>query len=531
MASTATAPRPIRRALISAWDKTGLADFARSLSAQGVEIVCSGGTAKHLAAEGIAVSSLSEVTGFENLLGGRVKTLHPAVHAAILARPGADEEELAESGLQAIDLVVVDLYPFAAAVADAASSEQDIVEKIDIGGVALLRAAAKNHERVCVIADAASRALFVQAWSRDGGTDLPLRRRLAAMAIAHTSGYDGLIADWLAQAGTTEDTTEDAAQQMPESMTLRLRRTRALRYGENPHQQAALYLHQGGNDAGVYDAEQLQGKELSYNNLQDAQAAWDCCGQFDRPACVVVKHANPCAAAMADSLVQAWQLALQADGTSPFGGIVAFNRILDGETASALREFGFLEVVLAPGFDDAAREVFAKRKALRLLQPHDRKVEGVRWQWAGLGDALLVQQLDNAVLQQDDLRVVTRLAPNEAQMADLLFAWRIGRYVKSNAVVYAADGAVKAVGAGQMSRVFSAQIAGLKAAQESVNLWGTVLASDAFFPFRDGIDVLAGQGVVAVIQPGGSVRDEEIVQAADEYNLAMVFTGMRHFRH
>lgn len=515
----------MKRALISAWDKTGLADFARALVRQGVEIVCSGGTARHLSGEGIAVASLSEVTGFENLLGGRVKTLHPAVHASILARAGEDEQELATSGMQPIDLVLVDLYPFAAAEADSSSSESDIVEKIDIGGVALLRAAAKNHARVCVIADAAGRELFTAALQQHGGTDLALRRKLAAKAIAHTSNYDAMIARWLAT-----ETVDEPDEAMPPQLTLSLRREKLLRYGENPHQQAALYLRPGG-DTGVYCAEQLQGKEMSYNNLQDAQAAWDCCAQFGEPACVAVKHANPCAAALATSPLEAWQRVLQADKTSPFGGIVAFNRPLDGATAEALLDFGFLEVVLAPGFDEAARQVFAKRKALRLLRPDPIPAGKGRWQWAGYGDALLVQQHDDAAVAESEWKVATKTAPDEAQMRDLLFAWRIVRHVKSNAVVYAAAEAVRAVGAGQMSRVFSAQIAGLKAEQEQVSLQGSVLASDAFFPFRDALDVLAAQGVSAVIQPGGSVRDAEVIAAADEHDIAMVFTGMRHFRH
>ena len=539
--------QPIGRALISVWNKSEVTDLAKELAAHGAELLCSGGTAQHLRQAGLKVTELSSLTGFDELLGGRVKTLHPNIYASILARPGADEREIAESGLAPVDLVVVDLYPFATTLAEAAAdgatvSDADLVEKIDIGGVCLLRAAAKNFVRTTAVHDSAGRQLLLQEIRQNkGAISTPARRRLAASALRATSAYDALIAAWL-ETGleTGEHSGEAPTDQPPEHLELRFSRRQSLRYGENPHQPAALYLSEAASDLdgmdyrGIYGAAQLQGKELSYNNMQDAQAAWDAVQLFaDDAACVVVKHANPCAAALGASLVEAWQRALLADRTSPFGGIVAVNRQLDAEMAQALIDFGFLEVVLAPAFAPEALQLLAGKRNLRLLQVAPEAVGQRRWQWAGSGGALLVQQADTAAqsLGVDDLRTVTAAAPTSEQLEDLLFAWKIAAFVKSNAIVCARDKAVTAVGAGQMSRVFSMQIAALKAELEGMTLAGSVMASDAFFPFRDSIDRAAEQGITAVIQPGGSVRDEEVIAAADERGIAMVFTGMRHFRH
>ena len=522
---------PIRRALISVWDKTGLTELATELVGLDIQLLVSAGTAAHLKRDGIEVAEISSLTGFEELLGGRVKTLHPSIYASILARPGDDEIELQQHGIDPVDLVVVDLYPFAQARAASqvpvGEIDQEVVEKIDIGGVSLLRAAAKNFQRTCVVHDRSGRDLLLTELRRNQGqVSTAVRRQLAASAMQATSEYDRQIADWMAQ---TTDPDE-----LPATLTANWKRTRTLRYGENPHQQAALYLADPGTgDTGVYGASQLQGKELSYNNLQDAQAAWETVGSFDEPACVVVKHANPCAAALGTDLPDAWHRALKADRTSPFGGIVAVNRPMDERMAQALLDFGFLEVVLAPAFDQQARELLGAKRNLRLLETPVASGTRPRWQWAGSGDALLVQQTDTGAqgLKSADLQVVSRRKPTAEQLADLLFAWKIAAFVKSNAIVLANDRAVSAVGAGQMSRVFSMQIAALKAELESMDIRGHVLASDAFFPFRDGIDRAAEQGVSAVIQPGGSVRDEEVIAAADEHDMAMVFTGVRHFRH
>lgn len=523
---------PVRRALLSVWDKSTLIEFARELKDFGVELLCSSGTAAHLSEAGIQTTSLSALTGFDDLLGGRVKTLHPSIYASILARPGEDERELAEHKLQPLDLVVVDLYPFADTVAaEADVSEDEVIEKIDIGGVCLLRAAAKNFVRTIAVHDSAGREQLLSELRRcDGRTELAWRRQMAAAAIRATSAYDRRIADWLQVSGE-----EGAAEhEPPPVLSMQWQRQKRLRYGENPHQSAALYLREGGGDAGVYSAKQLQGKEISYNNLQDAHAAWQSVQMFKEPACVVVKHANPCAAALGDSPLDAWQRALKADSTSPFGGIVAVNSEMDGETARALLDFGFLEVVLAPAFSAAAQEVFSARRNLRLLQvAADQGDAANSWQWAGSGNALLVQSPDVAArcLDKSALQVAGKKVPDEEQMRDLLFAWKMVSMVKSNAILCAHRGALTAVGAGQMSRVFSLQIAALKAEQEEMELRGNVLASDAFFPFRDSVDLAAELGISAIIQPGGSVRDGEVIEAADEHGIAMVFTGMRHFRH
>ena len=518
-----------RRALLSVSDKAGLEPFARALAARGVEIVSTGGTARALRAAGIAVREVADVTGAPEMMGGRVKTLHPAVHGGLLARRGTDDADLADHGIGAIDLVAVNLYPFEAAVASGAAPA-DCIEQIDIGGPAMIRAAAKNHDRVAVATDPAQYDGILSALDADGGTGIALRRRLAAAAYARTAAYDAAVAAWMAaQAG------DDAPARLTVAGTLR----QALRYGENPHQSAAFYVT-GGDRPGVATAEQVQGKALSYNNLNDTDAAFEAVAEIAgaRPACVIVKHANPCGAASGASAAEAFARALDGDRTSAFGGIVASSVPLDGPAAEAIAAI-FTEVVIAPGADDDARAVFAAKPNLRLLLADglpDPAAPGRRI--APVSGGMLVQDRDAGRIGPSDLRVATRRAPTEAELEDLLFAWRIAKHVKSNAIVYAADGRTVGIGAGQMSRVDSSRIAARKAEEMGRALGlgrsaaeGGVVASDAFFPFADGLEAAIAAGARAVIQPGGSRRDEEVIAAADAAGVAMVFTGMRHFRH
>lgn len=518
----------IRRALLSVSDKTGLAELGRALADKGVELISTGGTAKALRDAGLTVRDISDVTGFPEMMDGRVKTLHPMVHGGLLAvRDDAEHAKaMAEHGIGAIDLVVVNLYPFAATVARGANRD-DVIENIDIGGPSMVRSAAKNHAYVAIVTDPADYALVAS-----GTTTLADRRKLAAKAFALTAEYDATIASWFAFA--------DQGEAFPATLPLALKRGQELRYGENPHQSAALYLPTGPSTRGIAQAEQLQGKELSYNNFNDADAALELVSEFrdGPPTVVIVKHANPCGVATGETLLDAYKAAFACDTVSAFGGIVAVNRPLDGPTAEAITEI-FTEVVAAPDADAAARAVFARKKNLRLLLtgklPNPARPGLMLKSIAG---GMLVQTRDNGVLAESELKVVTKRAPTAQELADCRFAWTVAKHVKSNAIVYAKDSATAGIGAGQMNRLESARIAAWKAKDAAEKAgWpsprtiGSAVASDAFFPFADGLMAAVEAGATAVIQPGGSIRDDEVIAAADAAGLAMVFTGMRHFRH
>jgi len=525
---------PIRRALLSVSDKSGLVELGKALAARGVELVSTGGTAKALRDAGLTVKDVSDLTGFPEMMDGRVKTLHPMVHGGLLAVRDNPEHAAAmtEHAIGAIDLVVVNLYPFEATVAKGAERDE-VIENIDIGGPSMVRSAAKNHAYVAIVTDAADYpALLDQLEANDGGTDFAFRRRLAARAFAATAAYDSAISAWFA--GT------DQQEQFPARVSMSRVLAGSLRYGENPHQDAALYVPAGVYAKGLPQAEQVQGKELSYNNYNDANAALELAAEFSGqdPAIVIVKHANPCGVAQAGSLLEAWNGALQCDSVSAFGGIVAANRPLDGATAEAICQI-FTEVVVAPGADEAARAVFARKKNLRLLLTDglpDPRRSGQTL--AIIAGGILVQDRDNGAISQADLKIVSRRAPTEQELKDCLFAWTVARHVKSNAIVYARDGVTAGIGAGQMNRRDSSRIAAMKAVEAAQTYgWaqprtvGSAVASDAFFPFADGLLAAAEAGATAVIQPGGSIRDDEVIKAADDAGLAMVFTGMRHFRH
>jgi phosphoribosylaminoimidazolecarboxamide formyltransferase/IMP cyclohydrolase len=521
---------PVRRALLSVSDKTGLLALARDLVALKVELLSTGGTAKALREAGIPVRDVSDVTGFPEIMDGRVKTLHPNVHGGLLGRSGTDDAVMAEHGIAPIDLLVVNLYPFAATVAKPDCSYEDAIENIDIGGPAMLRAAAKNHARVSVVVDPAQYAGLLDAL-KTGGTTLAQRRGFAAKAYAHTAAYDGQVTQWLSPRAADPD----APESWPHTFNLSLDLASSLRYGENPHQRGALYVEKDAPQGIVATARFVQGKELSYNNLADADAALECVKAFDAPACVIVKHANPCGVAVAADLMTAYDRAYAVDPTSAFGGIIAFNRPLDAGTAAEILKRQFVEVVLAPSIAAEALPLFAKKPNVRVLAVGELVGElagaSTGLEFKRIAGGLLVQDADSDALTAADLKVVSKRAPTPAQMADLLFAWKVAMYVKSNAIVYARDLQTVGIGAGQMSRVVSAKIAGLKAEEAGLVVPGSVMASDAFFPFRDGIDAAASAGIVAVIQPGGSMRDNEVIAAADEHDMAMVFTGRRHFRH
>ena len=516
----------LRRALISVSDKAGVVDFARALAARGIEILSTGGTARLLAEAGLAVREVADITGFPEMLDGRVKTLHPAVHGGLLARRDAPEHmaALQAQGIAPIDLLVVNLYPFEATVARPDCSLEDAIENIDIGGPAMLRAAAKNHAGVTVVVDPADYPTVLAEFDAEGATRPATRFALACKVFAHTARYDGAIANWLSAIEPDGSRSEH-----PAVLTRQWIRRQPMRYGENPHQSAAFYRDPDAPAGSLATWQQHQGKELSYNNVADADAAWACVKSFDEPACVIVKHANPCGVAIATDPLTAYLKAFGTDPTSAFGGIIAFNRPLDAACAERVAT-QFVEVLIAPGFDDGARRVFAAKPNVRLLEITLAN-QGNRYDLKRVGGGLLVQSPDEHRLAAADLRVVTKLAPTPTQIDDLLFAWRVAHFVKSNAIVFCGGGRTLGVGAGQMSRIDSARIAAIKADQARLALRGSVVASDAFFPFRDGLDAVVDAGAVAVIQPGGSVRDDEVIGAADELGVAMVFTGVRHFRH
>ncbi|KAA2284346.1 bifunctional phosphoribosylaminoimidazolecarboxamide formyltransferase/IMP cyclohydrolase [Arenimonas fontis] len=517
--------RPVRRALLSVSDKTGVVELARGLHALGVDLLSTGGTARSLREAGLPVRDVSEVTDFPEIMDGRVKTLHPKIHGGLLGREGTDDAVMAEHGIAPIDLLVVNLYPFAQTVAKPDCSYEDAIENIDIGGPAMLRAAAKNHARTSVVVDPADYEALLEAL-KAGGSTAAQRRAWAAKAYAHTAAYDGQIAMWLSPRAEDPATPEA----WPRTFHASLQLASALRYGENPHQRGALYVEAGAGEGIVASARFLQGKELSYNNLADADAALECVKAFDAPACVIVKHANPCGVAVAGSLMDAYDRAHAVDPTSAFGGIIAFNRELDAATAAEILKRQFVEVVIAPAIAADALPHFAKKPNVRVLACGALRPAG-GLEYKRIAGGLLVQDADTDTLTAADLKVVTKRAPTEAQLRDLLFAWKVAMYVKSNAIVYARDLQTVGIGAGQMSRVVSARIAGLKAEEAGLQVAGSVMASDAFFPFRDGIDAAAAAGIAAVIQPGGSMRDAEVIAAADQHGMAMVFTGRRHFRH
>ena len=524
----------ITRALLSVSDKSGLAELGHALARHGVELVSTGGTAKALRDAGLEVRDVSDLTGFPEMMDGRVKTLHPMVHGGLLAVRDDPEHAraMADHGIGAIDLVIVNLYPFAQTVARGAGRDE-VIENIDIGGPSMVRSAAKNHAFVAIVTDPADYGAIVEELDANGGaTSLATRKRLAAKAFAATAAYDAAISSWFAFA--------DQGEAFPESLSVPLKKAASLRYGENPHQSAALYLPTGPAARGIAQAEQLQGKELSYNNYNDADAALELVSEFrdGPPTVVIVKHANPCGVASADTLIEAYEAALACDSVSAFGGIIAVNRPLDGPTAQAISGI-FTEVVAAPSADDEAKAVFAKKKNLRLLltgELPDPARPGLTMK--SIAGGMLVQSRDNGRVLRDALKLVTKRAPTEQELADCLFAWTVAKHVKSNAIVYAKGGSTAGIGAGQMNRLESARIAAWKAKDAAEKAgWaeprtiGSAVASDAFFPFADGLLAAVEAGATAVIQPGGSIRDEEVIAAADAAGLAMVFTGMRHFRH
>jgi phosphoribosylaminoimidazolecarboxamide formyltransferase/IMP cyclohydrolase len=520
---------PITQALLSVSDKTGLVHFARGLNAMGIKLISTGGTAKSLMEAGLQVTEVADYTGFPEMLDGRVKTLHPKIHGAILARRDSLEHmaALTKHAIPPIDLVVVNLYPFRQTVAKPGCSLDDAIENIDVGGPTLVRAAAKNHAHVGVVVDPADYPALLDELSTNGRQlGSATRFRLAQKAFSHTAAYDGAISNYL----TARDETS-APRLFPDRFNWQGTKLQDLRYGENPHQQAAFYRDEAPAPGTIATYRQLQGKELSFNNIGDSDAAWECVNTFADPACVIVKHANPCGAAIAKTPLEAYRLALATDPTSAFGGIIAFNREIDAETVE-LVSAQFLEVLIAPGYSADALERIARKINVRVLTVRDAGAESENaWDMKRVGGGMLLQTADRRSIDANDLSVVSRKAPTPAQLADLLFVWRVAKFVKSNAIVYGADGRTLGVGAGQMSRVDSTRIAAIKAQAAGLSLAGSVVASDAFFPFRDGLDVVADNGAVAIIQPGGSVRDAEVIAAADERGLAMVFTGVRHFRH
>jgi len=517
---------PVRRALLSVSDKSGIVEFARELRSRGVELLSTGGTYQLLIKSGLEATEVSAHTGFPEIMDGRVKTLHPKIHGGLLGRRDIDGDVMQAHGIAPIDLLVVNLYPFQQTIDKPGCTREDAVENIDIGGPAMLRAAAKNHAWVAVLTDPADYAAVLTEID-SGGLTQGLRTRLAVKVYAHTSRYDAAVAGYLSS--LSEDGTRAP---FPPVFGLQFSKQQDLRYGENPHQRAAFYAEPQPETGTISAARQLQGKALSYNNIADADAALECVKSFAETACVIVKHANPCGVAVRATIREAYEEAFRTDPTSAFGGIIAFNRELDGDTAKLIVERQFVEVIIAPSISAEARAVVAAKQNVRLLEcgafPAQR---APAWDYKRVAGGLLVQDVDTAVVLPTELKVVTRRAPTETELRDLVFAWKVAKFVKSNAIVYVREQMTIGVGAGQMSRVYSAKIAGIKAADEKLEVPGSVMASDAFFPFRDGIDAAAKAGITAVIQPGGSMRDNEVIAAADEAGMAMVFTGIRHFRH
>lgn len=530
-------PRPIKRALLSVSDKTGIVEFAQSLAQKGVDILSTGGTAKLLADNGIKVTEASEYTGHPEIMDGRVKTLHPKIHGGILARRGVDEAVMAENNISAIDMVVVNLYPFANTVANDDCTLEDAVENIDIGGPTMVRAAAKNHKDVTIVVNASDYdRVIAEMNANEGSLTYKTRFDLAISAYEHTASYDGMIANYFGKMlpayGETEGEVDfDNKKKFPRTVNSQFIKKQDLRYGENSHQDAAFYVEANPEEASVSTATQIQGKALSYNNIADTDAALECVKEFDEPACVIVKHANPCGVAIGDNILAAYEGAYVTDPTSAFGGIIAFNRELDADTAELIVSRQFVEVIIAPSISEDAAQIVAAKPNVRLLECGQWNTQTTGFDYKRVNGGLLVQDRDQGRVADSDLKVVTKRQPTEDEMRDLKFCWKVAKFVKSNAIVYVKNSSTIGVGAGQMSRVYSAKVAGIKAADENLEVKGSVMASDAFFPFRDGLDAAAEAGITAVIQPGGSMRDDEVIAAADEHGIAMVFTGMRHFRH
>jgi phosphoribosylaminoimidazolecarboxamide formyltransferase / IMP cyclohydrolase len=520
-------PLAVRRALLSVSDKTGLVELARALVQRNIEILSTGGTARLLSQSGLTVREVASYTGFPEIMAGRVKTLHPKIHGGLLGRRGVDDAVMAQHGILPIDLLVVNLYPFAQTVARPGCSYEAAVENIDIGGPAMLRAAAKNHESVLVVVDPADyAALLSELDAHQGASGLTVRSRLAAKAFAHTARYDTMVARYLSERHAV------AAAPFPETLPLVFDKVQDLRYGENPHQASAFYREPAAAGASVATARVLQGKDLSFNNIADADTAIECVRQFAQAACVIVKHANPCGVALGATLLQAYEGAYRTDPTSAYGGIIAFNRELDAPTTAAILERQFVEVLAAPAVHADAARLLGGKPNVRVLVLGDLTADaGGTLEFRSVTGGLLLQSRDLSDLPPSELTMPSRRQPSAAELLDLRFAWRVCKFVKSNAIVFARDCATIGVGAGQMSRVYSTRIAAMKASDEKLSVASAVMASDAFFPFRDNLDVAAGYGIRAVISPGGSKRDAEVIAAADEHDMAMVFTGMRHFRH
>ncbi|MFZ6718548.1 bifunctional phosphoribosylaminoimidazolecarboxamide formyltransferase/IMP cyclohydrolase [Undibacterium sp. Ji49W] len=520
----------IKQALISVSDKTGVLEFARELSALGVKLLSTGGTAKLLADNGLPVTEVADYTGFPEMLDGRVKTLHPKVHGGILARRDFPEHvaALEQHGIPTIDMVVVNLYPFQQTVAKGECSLEDAIENIDIGGPTMLRSSAKNHKDVTVIVDPADYAVVLaEMKANQNVVSYDTKFTLAKKVFAHTAQYDGAITNYLTSLG--EDKAHTTRSAYPQTLNLHFEKVQEMRYGENPHQSAAFYRDLKSLEGSLANYKQLQGKELSYNNIADADAAWECVKSFAESACVIVKHANPCGVALGTTPFEAYSKALQTDPTSAFGGIIAFNRELDGKAAEIVAK-QFVEVLIAPSFTAEAKQIFAAKQNVRLLEI-SLGAGFNQYDMKRVGGGLLVQAPDAKNVLQEELRVVSKLQPTPQQMADMMFAWRVAKYVKSNAIVFCGNGMTLGVGAGQMSRIDSARIASIKAQNAGLTLAGSAVASDAFFPFRDGLDVVVDAGATCVIHPGGSMRDQEVIDAADERGVVMVYTGTRHFRH
>lgn len=519
--------KPVRRALISVSDKTGILEFAESLIAMKVAILSTGGTYKVLSDAGLPVTEVSEYTGFPEMMDGRVKTLHPKIHGGLLGRRGTDDAVMAEHGIDAIDMVVVNLYPFEATVANPNCRLEDAVENIDIGGPTMLRSAAKNHKDVAVVTDPADYArILSEMQTNNGHLAHATRFDLAIKTFEQTSRYDGAISNYFGKMFNA-----DEADNFPRTYNTQFVKKQTMRYGENPHQSAAFYTERNPSEASISTATQLQGKELSFNNIADTDAALELVKTFTETACVIVKHANPCGVAIGANQFEAYDRAYKTDPTSAFGGIIAFNTELDAQTAQAIVDRQFVEVIIAPSVSVEAVAIIEAKKNVRLLSCGELGAQQTAHDFKRVTGGLLVQDRDLGMVTEADLTVVTEKAPTATQMKDLMFAWKVAKFVKSNAIVYVKEGMTIGVGAGQMSRVYSAKIAGIKAADEGLVVPGSVMASDAFFPFRDGIDAAAEAGITAVIHPGGSMRDQEIIDAANEHGIAMVFTGMRHFKH
>jgi phosphoribosylaminoimidazolecarboxamide formyltransferase/IMP cyclohydrolase len=511
----------IKRALISVSDKSGIIEFAQKLSEFNIEILSTGGTAKLLEENNIPVIEVSDYTNYPEMMAGRVKTLNPKIHGGILARRGIDEGVMAQNDINPIDLVVVNLYPFQETIAKADCTLDDAIENIDIGGPAMLRSSAKNHVSVTVIVDSSDYQKVLDEVADNGDTTLDTRKKLALKTFEHTAQYDGAIANYLGQ-------EEDG---FSNTINLQFVKSQTMRYGENPHQAAAFYKEANLVEASVASSTQYQGKALSFNNIADADAALECVRGFSEPSCVIVKHANPCGVATRDSILEAYDDAYKTDPTSAFGGIIAFNRALDGATAKSIVERQFVEVIICPSIDDDAKTVLANKQNIRALECGDLQTTKPALDYKKVTGGLLVQDKDLGSVQESDLKCVSKIQPTAEQMKDMLFAWKVAKCVKSNAIVYVKNQMTIGVGAGQMSRVYSAKIAGIKAADEGLIVDGSVMASDAFFPFRDGIDAAAEAGIKAIIHPGGSMRDDDVIAAADEHGIAMIFTNMRHFKH